>query len=67
VSIRWTKDPAQHITLVWDEHSDSIGPRQEAGFGSKLIGIAVRQLDGKLTNDWTTGHLRVTLIFPLQP
>ena len=67
VGIRWTKDDAPRVTLVWDEHSQSIGPRQEAGFGSKLIGIAVGQLEGKLTRDWASGHLRVTLIFPLKP
>ncbi len=54
----------QSVVLAWEEHSESIKSTVDTGFGTKLIEIAVKQLHGALSSDWSDGRLRVTLTFP---
>jgi two-component sensor histidine kinase len=65
VTVRWTQLD-DSIVLAWEERSKTIEPKATEGFGSRLIEIAVKQLEGTLTTDWASGRLRVALAFPPQ-
>ena len=55
VALQWQEQTARLQKHVHDDNN---------GFGSKLLAVAARQLDGKLTSDWHGDTLTHALYFP---
>jgi two-component sensor histidine kinase len=64
VRVSWEHEDDSDVVLRWDEETGSGAGPDEAGFGSKLIEIAARQLGGSVSSDWEVGRLRTVLTFP---
>lgn len=65
VRVRWSLEGRHAVSLVWDEQSEFIDGKQRDGFGSKLLDIAAKQLQGRITTRWSPGQIEMTLAFPL--
>lgn len=66
VSIRWDYAGNQQILLNWHEPlTVVITQSAPAGFGSRLLELAARQLGGQTSTAWATDGLTVTLGFPV--
>lgn len=64
VQIRWTTHVSGHVQLCWNEQLSSKLLPSPPGFGSKLLQVAARQLNGEMTSVWSGYGLLVTLEFP---
>jgi two-component sensor histidine kinase len=65
VSIRWDYAGNQQILLNWHEPLAVVTQSAPAGFGSRLLELAARQLGGQTSTAWATDGLTVTLGFSL--
>jgi len=66
VSIRWDYADDQQILLNWQEALTDVMQSAPAGFGSRLLELAARQLGGQSSTAWATDGLTITLGFPLR-
>ncbi len=62
VEVRWTIDDGA-VHLRWNERLPQHSQLSPAGFGSKLLEVAARQLKGRMSSTWNDEGLLVTLDF----
>lgn len=62
VSVTWNATPGG-LELIWDEASTAISvtPPTRTGFGTRLIEMLARQLNGSVAYDWRASGLRLVL------
>jgi two-component sensor histidine kinase len=60
--VRWTNEDGG-VHLHWNELLPQKSQPSPAGFGSKLLEVAARQLKGRMSSTWTDDGLLVTLEF----
>lgn len=63
MTLRWVVSDGS-VTLDWVEDLSGAEPRSPEGFGSKLIEMAAKQLQGAIRMDWSGDQLTVSLAFP---
>jgi two-component sensor histidine kinase len=64
VSIRWDYADDRQILLNWHEALANGTRSAPAGFGSRLLELAARQLGGQSSTAWANDELTITLGFP---